>query len=143
MNIDNPLTAYRITQIIEALHGRALCVDQVAAEIALCRAQAGRYLRQLHDAGVIYVADWTTRKEGRSTRLEVYRLGSRRDVPRPPNMTKTERQAAYKARIYADPEQYDKFKAINRARRRPTTRDPLVAAMFGPGLAKETQHGAH
>lgn len=143
MNIENPLTAYRITQITEALYGRTLTADDIAPIIGVCRAHASRYLAALHAAGAVYVAAWPTRQCGRATRIPAYRLGKRKDAVRPPKLTGKERQAAFKARVRADADRYEHHKAVNRARKRPVMRDPLVAAMFGPAGAKESAHGAH
>ncbi|TFW15946.1 hypothetical protein [Duganella callida] len=131
MNIKNSLTAYRITQITAALTERAQTVDDIALEIGLCRAHLARYLAELHAAGAIYIASWAVRQQGRATRLPVYRLGARPDAQRPANLTQRERQAAHKARIYADPERHDRYKALGRARKLRVKRDPLVVAMFG------------
>lgn len=143
MNIDNPLTSYRINQIFEALHGRALTVDEIAPIIGVCRTQASRYLAALHDAGAVYVAAWPTRQSGRATRIAAYRLGKCKDAARPPKLSGQQRQAAFKARLRADVDLYERHKAVSRNRKRPVMRDPLVAAMFGPGAAAEVQHGAH
>lgn len=131
MNIENSLTAYRINLIVEALHGRALTTDEIAPMINLCRDQTVRYMQLLHKSGAVYISAWPARTVGRATRLPAYRLGSRSDAPKPARMSGAERQAAYKARIFADVDRHERFKAVNVARRRKPVRDPLVAAMFG------------
>lgn len=139
MRIDNPLTAYRVTQIIEALHGGALNVDEVTEVLCLHPHHVGRYLQQLHAAGAIYISDWAVRTHGRATRLAVYKLGNKPDAPRPANLTPQQRQAKYKARLRADAELFDKHKALDRARKRRVVRDPFVAAFFGTGRAAEVR----
>lgn len=136
MNPDNTLTAYRVTQIIEALHGRALTVEQLASAIGLCRTQAGRYAQELHAAGTIHIAKWTIQVSGRATRLPVYAAGAGRDKPRPAVLTPAQRQAAYKARLRRDVDRAQLARAKDRARKRKPVRDPLVVAMFGAGAAR-------
>jgi len=144
MKSDNPLTAHRIRLIMSALAACPLCAHDLAPKVFLCYAQAWRYLKELHDLGQVHIAKWALRRtESRVYHVACYAAGPGRDAKQPPRLTSAQRQARSRAKIRADDDRYDLFKAKNRASKRKPARDPLVAAMFGAPAQQEARDGAH
>ena len=141
MNIDNPLTKYRIGLVADALAAGPLSVHQLAPKIFLCYAQAWRLLKGMHEQRLAHVAKWVVHSTPRETRVAAYAMGPGKDVPKPKRLKPQQRQARYKARIRADADRLDVFLAKNRARKRKPARDPLITAMFGAPAARATTEG--
>ena len=115
--------------------GRARC-DRELVEIIFCeRRSVQRELEKMHDQGLVHVGGWA--KAGDSYRWRPqYRLGTGEDMPCPPptGRTSTQRVHQYRAKMTADDKDF--LDARRRQKRRVVKRDPLVAAFFGPSLAK-------
>lgn len=139
MKLDHPMSARRVAAITEVLRGQALTVRDLAAKVFLCHEQVRRYVVELHAAGAVRIVRWSVQKEGRETRIPVFRLGAGPDAPRPQRLTGAQRQAAQMARIRANTERYDLHKARNRARKMKVARDPLVGALFGAVGVREVR----
>jgi DNA gyrase/topoisomerase IV subunit A len=140
MNPDCALTARRLQAIRLALSDEALTLRELAARVHVCLKQASRYISYMRDARQVYIATYRAVRRARLTHLPAYRLGSRKDVPKPGKMTAVQRNAAYVDRIRKDPERNDLYMAKGRARKRKPVRDEMVAALFGSPGNRSDRH---
>lgn len=135
MNPSHPLTARRIAAILAALADGPLTVRAIAARIHLCLDRTSEYVLKLADDGAIHLKTWAPQPTGRQHPVAVYKLGPGKNAPKPARQTGTQRQAAHRARIHADPERLDVFLARGRASKRvkkavKTPQNPF-SALFG------------
>lgn len=139
MTPTHPMTMRRTAAITAALRDQALTIRDLAPLVFLSVEQTRRYLVQMHLDGTVRIARWAVQATGRETRLPAYRAGAGRDAPRPAVLTSTQRQIKHMARVRRDEDRYELHKARNRARKLKTSRDPLVAALFGAARVQEAR----
>ena len=139
MTPTHPMTMRRTAAITAALRDQALTIRDLAPLVFLSVEQTRRYLVQMHLDGTVRIARWAVQATGRETRLPAYRAGAGRDAPRPAVLTSAQRQVKHMARVRRDEDRYEMHKARNRARKLKTSRDPLVAALFGAARAQEAR----
>ena len=94
-----------------------------------------RRLRELHDQGLVHIAAWSPAGDSYRWRPQ-YALGIGVDVPCPPptGRTNTRRVQEYREKLTIEDKAFKD--ARRRQKERVVRRDPLVAAFFGPSLAK-------
>jgi hypothetical protein len=119
----------RMTIIRKAVARKAMTIAEIA-EYHLSYRQTRRYVSHLHHAGLLHIVDWPLRGDARQTPTAAYRGGAGIDAMHKP-MTNAERQAAHIARVRADMDAYDRYRARDRARKSKPVVDPLLAALFG------------
>jgi hypothetical protein len=73
--------------------------EAIAAELGICRRYTNKALRQMHDAGQIYIARWGEVVHAVSGPLPaIYALGNCKDARKPKPLTKAQRNARYRSK---------------------------------------------
>jgi len=62
-------------------------IAELEAELSLCHSTVWRAMKQLKEKGLVHIVEWTHHdgKKGNGRHAAVYRLGKRKDAPKPEN----------------------------------------------------------
>jgi hypothetical protein len=128
--LSEQLPQMRLSKIEQLLRGQALTAQEIADGVFLASVSTLVYIRQLKDAGRIYISGWVRRGSACPQWVAQYRWGSLPDKPKPAAKTGKEKCADHRERVAADPDRYDIYLSRRRALKN-KSRDPLVSALFG------------
>jgi hypothetical protein len=120
----------RPSLLIALADGKARCDRELMTIIHCDRRAVQRVLQDMHDQGLVHIADWMPAGESYRWRPQ-YKLGQGDDVdcPLPTGRTSTQRVQAYRGALTIEDKAFKDAK--RRQKRRVVKRDPLVAAFFG------------
>jgi hypothetical protein len=131
MNPSYPLTIFRIGTIQFALLDKPMTTRDLAAAVFLSPATVIHYIQFLRAERCVRISRWDRPKVGRQAPVAVYAWGAGPDAPQPEHWNGTQRQAALRKRIKADPERYEISLAKNRAWKRAKRAKSTPNTWFG------------
>jgi predicted ArsR family transcriptional regulator len=109
---------FRIGTIQFALLDKPMNTRDLAEAVFLSPSTVRHYIKFLHEQRLVRVSRWERRKVGRQAPVAVYAWGAGPDAQQPENWDSTQRQAAHRKRVKADPDMYEMALAKNRAWKR-------------------------
>jgi hypothetical protein len=77
-----PSTLILLTTAIELLSENGLTINELSAELCMCRESGERVIKALRQAGLVYIGSW--HKPPMGTSVAEWRYGQRADARRPP-----------------------------------------------------------
>ena len=98
-----------------------------------------RWIETLHKGGpqLVYISGWERTKDGEGQPTPVYSLGSKKDVPNRFKPMTDKEKAAKRRKMQRKDNSWEEKLARDRAKywakKAPPARDPLTAALYGPG----------
>ena len=105
----------RIAKIQNVLRASDLSVHELADTIHISLRWAREYVRHLHAAGMIHVAEYRLQtQEQKLVSHALYSWGAAKDAPRPAPLSAAERLARRRAIMYQDKERHELEKAKRR-----------------------------
>ena len=115
--------------------GTPRCDRELVNIIHCDRRSVQRVMEKMHDEGLLHIAGWMSAGDSYRWRPQ-YKLGPGDDVecPPPTGRTSIQRVQIYRAKLTIEDKAFKDAK--RRQQRRVVKRDPLVAAFWGPSLAK-------
>lgn len=113
MNPNNPQSVRRLHMIIDAIRDKPMMVNEISAAVYLNECSVRQYLAYLHGERLIYIAAWP---KNNCARGATYKLGRRKDAPRPEPRTIAQYNQTYRAKLTSDPVRHDLRLAKRRAK---------------------------
>lgn len=104
MNPNNSQSIRRMDMIKAVLSDKPMMVAEISAAVFLNECSVRQYLAYLHSERLIYIAAWP---KNNCARGAAYRLGRRKDVPRPAPRTIAQYNQTYRAKLTSDPVRHD------------------------------------
>jgi DNA-binding transcriptional ArsR family regulator len=90
------MTPYQNADFLRALR-RGATVMQLTVVTGLSRQAVSRHLAAMHDKRIAHITSWASDSLGRLT-IATWRIGTKKDAPKPGHKTDAERQRSYRQR---------------------------------------------
>ena len=101
----------KINKILDALSHKALCREQISETIHVTPRHAKIYIEHLLAEKKIYISEWKFENQGRRNMLwPYYRVGNKKNKPKPPNLTSSQKCKRYREKLVKDIDRLDKLK---------------------------------
>lgn len=113
MNPNNPQSIRRMDMIKAVLSDKPMMVNEISAAVFLNECSVREYLAYLHGERLIYIAEWP---KNNCARGAAYKLGKRKDAPRPAPRTMAQYNKTYLDKVTSDPVRHDLRLAKRRAK---------------------------
>lgn len=121
----------KINKILAAISNKSLSRRAIAEEIHLTHRYTKLYIDHLLAEKKIYISEWKFENQGnRPMFWPYYRAGNKKNKPKPPNLTRSQKCKRYREKLVKDLDRLDKFNMKRRLRRLVIKPDWSVAWMM-------------